>query len=462
MPRLSGVPALAAAGLTLALGLGLVPGLLPGGATALAGADDPVPVVTWWACPAPEVPGVPEGPEDPEDTECGTVEVPLDYDDPTGPTLTLDLVRVPASDPDLRIGTLFVNPGGPGAPATSFAAQFGHLVPRVLSQRFDVVGIDPRGVGPSALATCRDPDPRPRAPRAAFPTSQREVRAWIAADRWWRQACRHDPEPVVDHLSTADTARDMDLVRRALGEDLLTYYGISYGTQLGSTYAAMFPGTIRAMILDGVLDPVSWSTGRPGQGHLPFSTRVGSHRGSWQALRAALADCDAAGPRRCAIAGDALGVWRDVARRLERAPFQGVRYSDLIGMAAGSLYDPRSIRWLMRRVGALHEAMHGGDERVRPRVWRRAAPSRGPLPGPVPGPYAGYGRTTNPFAAIACADSDNPSDPRRWVGAGRRADGQAPGFGSLWTWMSSACAGWPQRAKEDRFTGPYAVTPSAP
>jgi pimeloyl-ACP methyl ester carboxylesterase len=444
MHRISGLVTL----LCLALGVSVLGSSSPTQA-APARVDPPaVPVIEWAPCGY-------DRPQD--DPDCAVVPVPLDYDDPTGPTLDLDLLRVPATDPSRRIGTLFVNPGGPGAPADSFAMFFGELVPPEVSARFDIVGIDPRGTGSSAPAVCRKPGRPPSYPGSFFPVTHAQARDQIRYDSWLRSACRTGGAPVIDHLTTADTARDLDLIRQAVGDPQLTYYGISYGTHLGSTYAAMFPGNIRAMILDGVLDPVAWSTGRGGEAGQPFSERIGSGRGAWQALVNALAECDRVGRKHCAIAGHASEVWRDTVRRLRREPFDGTTYPDLVGSALLSLYDAPGIRWFVRMLGNLHEAMVTGGRA--PRVVARV-PERGIVPGPYAAPA--YARGGNPFAAIACADSDNPSDPWAWEQAARRSDRHAPWFGAAWTWASSACAGWPASTKADRFTGPYAVTPSAP
>lgn len=444
MRRLSGLVLL----LCLALGAPLLTVAAPAQAEPERADPPAVPVIAWDACE--------EGA--PNDVECATVPVPLDYDDPTGPTLDLDLVRVPAGDPESRIGTLFVNPGGPGAPAGYFAMSFGRLVPDVVSERFDIVGIDPRGTGNSALAECRKPGPFPSYPGSAFPTNQRQVREQIRFDRWLRDACRTGGAPVIDHLSTADTARDLDLIRQAVGDAQLTYYGVSYGSQVGSTYAAMFPGNVRAMIVDGVLDPVAWSTGRGEEAaRKPFSERLGSGHGAWQALVNALAECDRVGRQHCVLAGRATEVWRDSVRRLRERPYQGNTYASLVSLALGSLYDPAGIRRFVRILDRLHDAMVTGGRA--PRIAARV-PERSVVPGPYAAP--GFARGGDAFAAIACADSDNPTDPYAWVAAAKRADRAAPWFGASWTWASSACAGWPAKAKADRFTGPYAVTPSAP
>jgi pimeloyl-ACP methyl ester carboxylesterase len=460
VPRLSGL----LSSLVVVLVTG---GLAVLGAPAIGEVADPpaVPSISWEKCPKDQ--GLPRR------AQCAAVPVPLDYDEPAGRTVDLDLLRMRATDRDARIGTLFVNPGGPGASSRFFAAHVGELVPSGVSRRFDVVGIDPRGVGPSAYALCRNPDRHPPYPDRAFPTTDREVRQRLAFDRWERQGCRDGARPIVEHATTADDARDMDLVRQAVGDAQLTYYGISYGTQLGTTYAAMFPDHVRAMVVDGVLDPVQWSTGREGETDQPFSDRVGSDDGAWESLTQAFTECDRVGAKRCAIAGHARSVWRSVAHRLQRHPFQGMHYSDLVSFALGSLYDASAIRGFLGSLGELHARIVEGDRSARPPVARiRADAGRG-----LPGPYAptgavgttaiapvptSYGAFADPFAVVACADTDNPDDPHAWVGAARRADRTSHGFGSAWTWASSVCAGWPARTQEDRFTGPYDVTPSAP
>ena len=161
----------------------------------------------------------------------------------------------------------------------------------------------------------------PPFPFSAFPNNKKQVDRWIRHDNWQRRACRTGENPITNHMSTADTARDMDLIRQAVGDDKLTYYGISYGSYLGATYAAMFPDNVRAMIIDGVLDPVAWATGRGGSGTtIPFSTRLKSGYGAAEALTSALARCDELSRRRCALSGSATETWNDLVRRLRKGP----------------------------------------------------------------------------------------------------------------------------------------------
>lgn len=430
------------------------------GAPAATQVVAPVPELAWRPCRL--VPGV----------QCAKATVPLDYDDPTGPTTQLDLLRVPAIEPAERIGTIFVNPGGPGGEARSFAAFVTGLLPPNVSRSFDVVGIDPRGVGRRTPAVCRGAK-MPDTPFTAFPVGDREIRATLRYSRWLSRACRQHPAPIVNHLSTADVARDMDLIRQAQGDEQLNYIGISYGTYLGATYAAMFPDRVRTMVLDGVLDPVAWATGTPATGGTqPFSRRVGSGDGSWTAMKSALAECDRVGRARCAFAGDSLDKWKQITRSLETEPFDiggkdsfPITYAEVIGGTTGALYDARAVRILMRLLDWLHRKMFA-DARSRTRV--AADPdlqrSRDQVAAQLRrvSRQGSFGGVFDPFSAIACADTTNPDDARAWISQARKADRSAPGFGSLWTWASSPCAGWSSVAQQDRYTGPFTISTAIP
>lgn len=183
--------------------------------------------------------------------ECATLTVPLDHADPAAGTLDLAVSRVRATQQP-ALGTLLVNPGGPGASGRAFAASF----PRAGLERYDIVGWDPRGVGASAPVVCAD-----AAGTDAYlaldnsPDSPAEVDALVAGTGAYAEACRAHTGALLDRLSVADTARDLDLLRRALGDAPLVYYGASYGTAIGAAYAALFPGTVGRLVLDAGVDP---------------------------------------------------------------------------------------------------------------------------------------------------------------------------------------------------------------
>ncbi|MGD9961650.1 alpha/beta hydrolase [Nocardioides sp.] len=445
--------------ITLALGAAVLSATpttsaAPPGPAATTAAAAQVPVINWQPC---------------DEALCARVRVPLDYDDPTGATTRLNLLKIPAAKPDQRIGSLFVNPGGPGATATDFARFFPFLVRPAVSNRFDIIGIDPRGTF-SPATICRA-DGEPPFPVVSFPVTDSQVAVWLRHDAWQRRACRTGATAITDHMTTADDARDMDLIRQAVGDDKLTYYGISYGTYLGQTYAAMYPDNIRALIIDGVLDPVAWATGRNGNGtKVPFSTRLKSGYGAADALSTALTACNQS--THCVLRGRAHRTWNQLVHRLRQGPSvrhgQRLTYADLVSSTLGLLYSADSYPFLMRVLNQAHRQVFAKSAPRRPLALLRPVPAD---PRGIAGPYGatptsgnqpGYGQISDAFHAVACADTLNPSDPAVWAKAARRFEPAQPYFGRLWTWASSPCARWPKAASADAFRGPFATTTSAP
>jgi pimeloyl-ACP methyl ester carboxylesterase len=233
-------------------------------------AGPPVPRLRWAPCG--------------DGLECTTARVPLDYDRPSGATITLALIRLPASDPGRRIGSIFVNPGGPGESGVDAVRQGGRsLFSAEVRARFDLVGFDPRGIGASTPLRCFDSLDEAQAvlPPFRFPVTAAEERIWVEADQTFARACAGRGGPIIDHMATADVARDLDLLRQAVGDRQLTYVGLSYGAYLGATYANLFPAEVRALVLDGVPDPVAWATGRGDQAATqPLFNRLGSAQGA--------------------------------------------------------------------------------------------------------------------------------------------------------------------------------------
>ncbi|WP_436794116.1 alpha/beta hydrolase [Actinospongicola halichondriae] len=182
--------------------------------------------------------------------ECATVVVPLDHDDPEGETISLFVKRLPATGD--RIGGLFFNFGGPGAGAADLITQF--PIPDSIRQRFDIIGMDPRGVGQSTPLDC---GLDPATLYSADPTIEDETDAAALIDISTRYAndCEAAKGAMLPHLGTKNVARDMDLIRAGMGDDRLSYVGYSYGTSIGQAYAELFPDRVRAMIIDGLVDP---------------------------------------------------------------------------------------------------------------------------------------------------------------------------------------------------------------
>ncbi len=187
------------------------------------------------------------------DLQCGTLVVPLDYARPGGATIAIAVARHPAEDPAARIGSLVIDPGGPGVSGIDdMTNELDSLTPRLLDD-FDIVLFDPRGVERSDPVTCAPTtDSAPSDPTPSTPT---ERAATVAGLKAFAAACEKLSPTLLPYVGTVDVARDMDRLRQALGDGGLTYMGQSYGTLLGLTYASLFPTHIRAMVLDSVIDP---------------------------------------------------------------------------------------------------------------------------------------------------------------------------------------------------------------
>jgi pimeloyl-ACP methyl ester carboxylesterase len=200
--------------------------------------------------------------KDARQAQCTRLTVPLDYSKPDADTITLGVLRSPASRPDQRIGSLVINPGGPGVAGVPTAARLvTEAKGTVLAERFDFVGFDPRGVASSEPTVRCLTDAERDAERAdddELDTSPEGVAKVEADQRDYAAKCVQRTgkgAQMLANLGTRDVVRDLDILRSALGDEKLTYLGYSYGTRLGSTYAETFPANVRAMVLDGALDP---------------------------------------------------------------------------------------------------------------------------------------------------------------------------------------------------------------
>ncbi|UYM07421.1 alpha/beta hydrolase [Solicola gregarius] len=449
--------------------------------------EAPVPEIDWTSCDLIY--------------ECATVEVPLDYDDPDGETTTLPMKRLPASSPDERIGSVFMNFGGPGGVGAS-GIQFpvsSMTFGKDVRAKFDIVTVDPRGVSGEHVATCAPaPDTEPvERPTEMAPTTPEQVEARIASDDYIRGSCDRTAPPILDHLTTADVARDMDLIRQAMGDEKLSYYGLSYGSLLGETYASMFPDRVRAMVIDGVIDPVGFTTGENGDDR-PATGRWGMAAGIEEALTTAFARCDEVGALRCPLAGNAWERWQRVSDSLTEEPLalpgitiDGNTFKYGLSVSALQLYriggvplptiellsgatkvidvlrfglgEPaarsgaelrvpgvgsvdlnakRSV--LLDRLGDIVRELHTEAER-----WGVAMPAAAEEEAPED-VLGGQGA----YFGILCADTENPTDPRAWVDAAKEAAKTAPNYGPGVVWQSSMCAGWPG-SSDDAYRGPF-------
>jgi pimeloyl-ACP methyl ester carboxylesterase len=230
---------------SLALSLATVPTF---GAVQAAGAAAdtvPAPALSWSRCGS---------------LECATLAVPVEYDGSASGSVALAVARRPASDPSHRIGSLVINPGGPGVPAIDYLRAVASSFPRELRDRFDLVAFDPRGVGRSDQIVCTD-SLDPLFDESFSPRNDAQRAALLDAARAVADACATRSGGMLAHVSTQNTARDLDRVRAALGERRLSFLGSSYGTYLGAIYVTMFPEHVRALVLDGAVDPGQSASG---------------------------------------------------------------------------------------------------------------------------------------------------------------------------------------------------------
>lgn len=186
-------------------------------------------------------------------TECATLSVPLDHAAPAGERIDIAVARVDSADDDDQIGSLILNPGGPGGSGVEFLAQAAAIVPAAVQRRFDLVSFDPRGVGESTSIECDIPldDEVPL-------LEEGDDEGWaqlVAEARSFVDRCTDASVELMPWVGTNNAARDLDMLRDALDDAQLTYLGYSYGTQLGAAYAQLFPGKVRAMVLDGAVTP---------------------------------------------------------------------------------------------------------------------------------------------------------------------------------------------------------------
>lgn len=422
-----------------------------------------VPALTWTGCNA--------------GYECATATVPLDYDDPDGATTELALIRKPAANPDSRTGTLFINPGGPGGANTdlvSFAAISSSLGDQV-HERFDIVGIDPRGTGGSTPVSCPEsPDIAPvPAPPEVYPT-EGQYDQHFAYDEYLGQTCDATAGAILDHMSITDSARDMELIRQAVGDEKLSYYGMSYGSMLGQAYAALYPDRIRVMALDAVLDPEPWTTGQA-----PPFVRVDAATTVNETVLSAFDRCDQAGILGCGLSGDAKDRWQRVRTSLDEQPlavgpvtlddknfamytqtaFQldhmaGVPAPTIpLWMAAVRVIDtlrfgptpPAGESALLAELGSLLDQLDAAEAAV---------------PGGARAAEDVTGGTAKNHGAW-CADTETPTDRQTWIDAAEAADVAGLGIGPAQAWAMSPCANWPG-SSEDAYRGPFDVDTATP
>ena len=416
--------------------------------------------------------------------ECAMALLPLDYDRPRGPKVEVALARIKAKDPAHRIGSLFLNPGGPGGSGVEIAVMAPYFLGSGVLDRFDIVGMDPRGIGRSTNVRCF-PDVATQAEAlsgfmVAFPYTRAEDRAAVASSKAFGAGCSTTGRPLSASMSTAEVARDLDVLRRAVGDRKLSYLGFSYGSLLGQWYANMFPDRFRALIIDGVIDARVWAGPRRTPS-TPLEDRMKSSVADITALREIFRRCEQAGPERCPIAEDPAGTFDLLAERLKKKPLTiddpdfgeiTVDYATGIGYVLQVMYMPEGGDIIAELAAELlvltdPDAAPGGSAEVRRAeraLAKRLATTR--LRGevvPEDTEEPAYENGLEASTAVLCTDGNHPRNAEAWPGYARSADRRAKYFGRAWTWWTSPCAKATWTAHdEDAYRGPFDRRTAAP
>ncbi len=348
-------------------------------------------------------------------TQCATLEVPLDYDQPTGERVEIDVRRSPATGS--RAGALFVNPGGPGADVADLVSAAAQRLPGSMTDRFDIVGVQPRGVAGSTRLSCGIPVAQLYAVDASL-DSPADRDALLGTSRRYVEDCDRRHGDLLSHVGTRDVARDMDAVRAAMGDDQLSYLGFSYGTAIGQVYADLFPTHVRAMVLDGVLE----------LGPSGLELAADQAAGFARALDRYVAACDAS--TRCAAAPDARATIAAVLAATERA---------------GGIPAPSADRSAGPGEASLGIAYALYSETLWPALGsalRAAADGDGSALVTLADAYMS-GSSFEVYFAVNCIDFAWPRDPDQVFAAARAAVARSPELGEALVNDYVRCALWP-------------------
>ncbi|HUN34063.1 MAG TPA: alpha/beta hydrolase [Trebonia sp.] len=425
-----------AAALTAMMGLAAVVGIQPTAASAAPGSAGPaVPVLAWKPCD--------------DGFQCATAHVPLNYRDPRGTRIDIAVISHLATGPQPSLGWLFFNGGGPEPQVSGMPGIYSSL-PAAWQERYNIITFDPRGMGYSTQVRCYPSvaaEQKAGGNLPAFPVTRGQEEAFERAFTELDARCARVAGPLLYHDSTADIARDMNLLREAVGAPVLNFYGASYGTLLGATYANLFPATTGRMILDGNINPVAWSTGNS---QLPPFSRIGTARATGTVMTAFLDLCGQAPATACAFSAGTqaatIAKWQTLLRLARRHPVslggqQGTySYADVVDLASGlGMVD----QWQQNAITL--QQLWTAATGARPGSSATPSPVSSP-PSSAPAYYAGPEQQL----AIQCADSPSPRDLAAYVAAASKGT-----FGPVAAWNIFGCADWPAAASQDRYVGPW-------
>jgi pimeloyl-ACP methyl ester carboxylesterase len=378
--------------------------------------------------------------------QCATATAPLDWSHPAAATIKLALIRKTATG--TRLGSLLVNPGGPGGSGYDFIRDsLSYAVSARLQASYDIVGFDPRGVGRSSAVTCYAPKQMDAFlfDIAPYPVG---TDAWIsyqedsAAD--FGQACLKNTGTLLGHVDTVSAARDLDLLRAILGDKRLNYLGYSYGTLLGATYAGLFPGKSGHLVLDGAVDPATTD----------FEVTATQAKGFEGAARAYLAEC--LGTAACPFHGTVDQAMDEIGSILRGLDAKPIRASDGRMLGSATMFNaiilPLYSKSTWPYLNDLFSEVMKGDASL---AFQLADNYYGRN---ANGTYAD--NSTEAFIAVNCLDYKTDSDPQTMRSEAAELRTMAPVFGPQMAYGGTSCAKWPFTSTRKRE--PIAADGSAP
>lgn len=358
--------------------------------------------------------------------ECATATAPLSWQDPEAGSIDLALKRLPASGE--RQGSLLTNPGGPGGSGYDFVEGAAASIGDRVKQAYDVVGFDPRGVGRSTAVRCFDDARKDESLSKDFPQTDAGLAAMADEIRAWGQACAENTGELLGHVDTQSAARDMDMLRAVLGDETLSYLGYSYGTQLGATYAGLFPEKVGRLVLDGAIDTTLTAD----------ETSAGQAVGFENALRAYVEDCQAGSG--CPLTGSTDDGMQQVRRILDRAlekPYptsssRTVTQSLAFYGVAVTLYDEGSWPILTQ---ALQEVVTQGTASTLLYLADFYNDRN------ADGTFST--NSSEAFRAVNCLDARGTDDMDEMKRLAAEIEEEAPTMGSFFAYGGLSCTDWP-------------------
>ncbi|MCP2263539.1 alpha/beta hydrolase [Promicromonospora thailandica] len=368
-----------------------------------------------------------------EPFQCATASAPLSWHDAGAGSIEIALKRIPATGQ--KIGSLLVNPGGPGGSGVEFVGDPGRFG-QALRSSYDIVGFDPRGVGQSTPVTCYDDAGKDEFLSKDYPYTEAGLEARKDSVRAWGQACAENTGPLLGNVDTQSAARDMDMLRGALGDDKLSYLGYSYGTQLGATYAGLFPKRAGRLVLDGALDPTLSSD----------EVALQQAEGFESALRAYVTDCQAGSD--CPLTGDVTSGLQQIQAIVEDAepnpiPTSSGRFVTkklaFYGVAV-TMYDEASWSFLTQALREVLQQGTGDDLLYLADVYNDRNED---------GTFKS--NSEEAFRAINCADARAEEDMGTMQALAAQIQEAAPTLGESFGYSGIECTDWPYPPAKQEF-----------